>query len=230
HARRKTGCTETENHQFTEALRQKHDAATLIQAFWKGFLLRKKLASALAAVKSDEVDDDYKEINVDDFTFSEKYSRPSNSSERSDSLPLSPQEVWQFVNRPHSYSAENTHFHSRSGKGTMTQLSDWKEKKNFSFKSEKEEKISEEWGFKDISTAQLVLKRAHKMKPKKYSHKNLDPAVRLALFKNNENKHLHVIPPRKTQPRNAGCFEGKPCKQRRHGFRPCFHGQWKCFD
>jgi len=31
HARRKTGCTETENHQFTEALRQKHDAATLIQ-------------------------------------------------------------------------------------------------------------------------------------------------------------------------------------------------------
>lgn len=23
---------------------------------------------------------------------------------------------------------------------------------------------------------------------------------------------------------------GKPCKQRRHGFRPCFHGQWKCFD
>nr|XP_009943575.1 PREDICTED: leucine-rich repeat and IQ domain-containing protein 1 [Opisthocomus hoazin] len=239
HARRKTGCTETENHQFTEALRQKHDAATLIQAFWKGFLLRKKLASALAAVKSDEVDDDYKEINVDDFTFSEaalekewltldatrfpsktlllsnqlhwpkKYSRPSNSSERSDSLPLSPQEVWQFVNRPHSYSAENTHFHSRSGKGTMTQLSDWKEKKNFSFKSEKEEKISEEWGFKDISTAQLVLKRAHKMKPKKYSHKNLDPAVRLALFKNNENKHLHVIPPRKTQPRNAGCFEGK---------------------
>jgi len=27
----------------------------------------------------------------------------------------------------------------------MTQLSDWKEKKKFSFMSEKEEKISEEW-------------------------------------------------------------------------------------
>ncbi|KFP96013.1 Leucine-rich repeat and IQ domain-containing protein 1, partial [Leptosomus discolor] len=134
-----------------------------------------------------------------------KYSRPSDSNEHSNTLPLSPQEVWQCVNRPHSYSAENNHFHSRSGK--MSQLSDWKEKK-FSFMSEKEEKISEEWGFKDISTAQLMLKRAHKMKPKKYSNSNLDPAVRLALFKNNENKHLHVKPPRKTQPINAGYFEG----------------------
>ncbi|NWX20291.1 LRIQ1 protein, partial [Aegotheles bennettii] len=230
HARRKTSCTKTENHEFIEALRQKHEAATRIQAFWKGFLLRKKLASALAAVKSDKVEDDYEEINVDDFVFSEKYSRSSNSSEHSNTLPLSPHEVWQCVNRPHSYSAENIHFHSRSGKGTMSQLSDWKEKKTFSFISEKEEKISEEWGFKDISTAQVMLKRAHKMKPKKYSNKNLDPAVRLALFKNNENKHLHVKPPRKTQPINAGYFEGKPCKQRRHGFRPCFHGQWKCFD
>ncbi|NXL09594.1 LRIQ1 protein, partial [Mesembrinibis cayennensis] len=230
HARRKTDCTKTENHQFVEALRQKHEAATLIQAFWKGFLLRKKLASALAAVNSDEVEDDYEEINVDNFTFSEKYSQPSNSSEHSNSLPLSPQEVCQCVNRPHLYSAENIHFCSRSGKGTMSQLSDWKEKKKFSFMSEKEERISEEWGFKDISTAQLMLKRAHKMKPKKYSNKNLDPAARLALFKNNENKHLHVKPPRKTQPINAGYFEGKSCKQRRHGFRPCFHGQWKCFD
>lgn len=29
--------------------------------------MRRKLASALAAVKSDEVDDNYEEINVDDF-------------------------------------------------------------------------------------------------------------------------------------------------------------------
>ncbi|NWU70819.1 LRIQ1 protein, partial [Pterocles burchelli] len=172
-ARRKTDCSKTENHQFIEALRKKHEAVTLIQAFWKGFLLRKKLASALAAVKSDEVEDDYEEINVDDFTFSEKYSGPSSSSEYSDSLPLSQQEVWQCVDRPHSYSAENIHFHRRSGKGTMSQLPDWKENKKFSFMSEKEEKISEEWGFKDISTAQIMLKRAHKMKLRKYSSKNL---------------------------------------------------------
>ncbi|NWS68024.1 LRIQ1 protein, partial [Crotophaga sulcirostris] len=228
-ARRKADCTKTENDQLIEFMRQKHEAATLIQAFWKGFILRKKLASALAAVKRDEVEDDYEEINVDDFTFSEKYSRPSNSRGHSNSMPLSPQECWQYVNRPHSYSAENIHFHSRSGKGTLSQFSDWKKKNKFSFVSGKEEKISEEWGFKDVSTAQLMLKRAHKMKAKKDSDKNSDPAVRLALFKNNENKHLHVKPPKKTQPLNTGYFEGKPCKQRRHGFRLCFHGQWKCF-
>lgn len=33
--------------------------------------MRKKLARALAAVKSDEVEDDYEEIEVDEFTFSE---------------------------------------------------------------------------------------------------------------------------------------------------------------
>ncbi|RMC03557.1 hypothetical protein DUI87_20757 [Hirundo rustica rustica] len=42
-----------------------------LEAFWKGFLLRKKLISALADVKSDEVEDEYEAINVDAFTFSE---------------------------------------------------------------------------------------------------------------------------------------------------------------
>ncbi|XP_066039428.1 leucine-rich repeat and IQ domain-containing protein 1 isoform X3 [Chamaea fasciata] len=206
HAQRKNDCSKAENCQFAEALRQKHEAATVIQAFWKGFLLRKKLASALADVKSDEVEDEYEEINVDAFTFSEaalekewltldstrfpsktrllsnqlhwpKFSRPSDSSGQSNSLPSVPQEVWQCANRPHSYSAEKINFHSR--------------------------------GFKDISTAQLMLKRAQRMKPKKYNNKSLDPAVRLALFKNNENKHLSVKPPGKTQPINAGYFEGK---------------------
>nr|XP_054487919.1 leucine-rich repeat and IQ domain-containing protein 1 [Agelaius phoeniceus] len=243
HAQRKNDCNKTENHQFVEALRQKHEAATVIQAFWKGCLLRKKLASALADVKSDELEDEYEEINVDAFTFSEaalekewltldstrfpsktlllsnqlhwpkKFSRPSDSSEHSNSLPLAPQEVWQCANRPHSYSAEKFRFHSRAGKETMSQLSNCKEKKEVLFVSEKEEKISEEWGFKDISTAQLMLKRAHKMKPKKYSNKSLDPAVRLALFKNNENKHLSVKPPGKTQPISAGHFEGKKISQ-----------------
>ncbi|NWV64889.1 LRIQ1 protein, partial [Malurus elegans] len=230
HARRRNGNSSTETHHFIEPLRQKHEAATVIQAFWKGFLLRKKLAIALADVKSDEVEDEYEEINVDAFMFSEKFSRPSDSNELSNSSPLSPQELWHCANRPHSCSAENIHFHSRLGKEKMSQLSNWNENKKFLVMSEKEEKISEEWGFKDISTAQLMLKRAHKMKPKKCRNTSLDPAVRLALFKKNENKHLPVKPPRKTQPINAGYFEGKPCKQRRHGFRPCFHGQWKCFD
>nr|XP_038029062.1 leucine-rich repeat and IQ domain-containing protein 1 isoform X4 [Anas platyrhynchos] len=238
HARRKNNCTKTRNDHFTEVSRRKNEAATLIQASWKGFLLRRKLASALAAVKSDEVEAEYEEINVDDFMFYEaalekewltldstrfpsktllfsnqlhwpKYSRPLNSSEHSNNLQLSPQALWQHVDRPHLYSPENLHFHGSSEKGTVSQLFDLKEKNKFSFRSGKEEKISEEWGFKDISTAQLMLKRAHKMKPRKYSNKKVDPAVRLALFKNNENKHLHVKPPRKTWPANAAYFEGE---------------------
>ncbi|XP_042672149.1 leucine-rich repeat and IQ domain-containing protein 1 [Centrocercus urophasianus] len=236
HTRRKADCTKTRNDHFGEASGQKHAAATVIQASWKGFLLRRKLASALAAVKSDEVDDNYEEINVDDFVSHEaaigyewptpdcthfpsqtllisnqlhwtKHARPSDSSEHLDNLQLSPQAPWQCIDRPQSYSTENTHCHRSSEKGTMSQNSDLKEKK-FSFRSDKEEKISEEWGFKDISTAQLMLKRAHKMKPRKYSNKNVDPAVRLALFKKNENKHLHVKPP-KIQSVKAGYFEGE---------------------
>ncbi|XP_054033846.1 leucine-rich repeat and IQ domain-containing protein 1 [Dryobates pubescens] len=232
-AKRKTDSGKTENPWFMEALRRKHEAATLIQAFWKGCLLRKKLARALAAVKSDEVEDDYEEIEVDEFTFSEtalekewltpgptrfplktlplsnqllwpkKYSGPSNCSEHSNSLPLSPQRL----NRPHS--RQNIHFHSRSEEATISQLSDWKENKKSSFITEKEEQISEEWGFKEISTAQLMLKRAQKMKPKRHSNKNSNPAVRLALFRNSENKYLPVKPPRKTQPINVGYFEGE---------------------
>ncbi|KAM8820081.1 leucine-rich repeat- and IQ domain-containing protein 1 [Eudromia elegans] len=239
HSKKKTGSTKTENDQFTDASRKKHEAATLIQAFWKGFLLRKKLASALAAVKSDEVEDDYEEITMDDYTFHEaalekewlvldtsrfpsktltlsnqlhwpkKYSMPSESCEHPVSLPWAPVEAWQCDDRPHSHSPETLHFHNMSEKGTMSQLSDMKEEKKFLFRSRKEEKISEEWGFKDISTAQLMLKRAQKMKPQKINNKKLDPAVRLALFKNNENKHLLVKPPRKTQPVNIGYFEGE---------------------
>ncbi|XP_040516219.1 leucine-rich repeat and IQ domain-containing protein 1 isoform X2 [Gallus gallus] len=234
-SRRKTDCTKTRNDHFGEASRQKHEAATVIQASWKGFLLRRKLTSALAAVKSDEVDDNYEEINVDDFVSHEaaignewltpdsthfpsktllisnqlhwtKYAGPSDTSKHSDNLQLPPQAPWQCLDRPHS--TENTRYHRSSEKGTMSQNSDLKEKKKFSSRSDKEEKISEEWGFKDISTAQLMLKRAHKMKPRQYSNKSTDPAVRLALFKKNENKHLCVKPP-KIQSVNAGYFEGE---------------------
>ncbi|XP_032660532.1 leucine-rich repeat- and IQ domain-containing protein 1 isoform X2 [Chelonoidis abingdonii] len=240
-ARRNAVCCKKESNELTDAIEQKHKAAALIQAFWKGFLLRKKLASALAAVKSDEVEDDYEEVNVDDFTYDEaalerewlaldstrfpsktllltnqlhrpKYARPLTSDHNSFNLTWPPHEAWQCDERPHSLSSENTPFSTRLEKRAMSHLSDLQPKKKLSFKSEKEEKISEEWGFKDIATAQLMLKRAHKMKSKKSSTKNLDPAVRLALFRNNENKHPPVKPPRKRQPAKetaSSYFEGR---------------------
>ncbi|XP_043944367.1 leucine-rich repeat and IQ domain-containing protein 1 isoform X2 [Protopterus annectens] len=79
---------------------------------------------------------------------------------------------------------------------------------NHSFTKQKEKELSEEWGFKDMQTAQLMLKRAQKMKSKKARSKQLlDPAVRLALFKHNENKHPHMSPPKKVQPARVDYFK-----------------------
>ncbi|XP_059582120.1 leucine-rich repeat and IQ domain-containing protein 1 isoform X2 [Alligator mississippiensis] len=235
--RKKTSLHKKKCNQVTRTTEQKNRAATLIQAFWKGFLLRKKLASALAAVKSAEVEDDYEEVNVDDFTFDEaalerewltldstrfpsktlllsnqlhwpKYPKSLCSDGNSHNLPWSPYEAWQCDKRVYSVSPKSSQLSSRLKKRSVSPFSDLKDKEQFSFKSGKEEKISEEWGFKDISTAQLMLKRAHKMKRKRSSHKTLDPAVCLALFKNSENKHPPVKPPRKTQPGEVGYFEG----------------------
>ncbi|XP_014424483.2 leucine-rich repeat- and IQ domain-containing protein 1 isoform X2 [Pelodiscus sinensis] len=237
-ARRNTVYCRKESSQLKVAIEQKHKAAALIQAFWKGFHLRKKLASALAAVKSDEVEDDYEEVNVDDFTFDEaalekewlaldstrfpsktllltnqlhwpKNSRPLSSDHGLFNLPWPPHEAWQCDEKLHLFSPENTQLNSRPEKRAISHLSDLQTKKNSSFKLKKEEKISEEWGFKDIVTAQLMLKRAHKMKSKKPSSKHLDPAVRLALFRNNENKHPPVKPPRKRQTAKVSYFEDK---------------------
>uniref|UniRef100_A0A8B9I5R7 Leucine rich repeats and IQ motif containing 1 n=1 Tax=Anser brachyrhynchus TaxID=132585 RepID=A0A8B9I5R7_9AVES len=204
HARTKTNCTKTRNDHFTEVSGWKNEAATLIQASWKGFLLRRKLASALAAVKSDEVEDDYEEINVDDFMFYEaalekEWLTLDSTRFPSKTLLFSNQLRWPKVTCHSNFLL----FCLYSFLKDMLFWDDLILSEIFS------ELFSSPRGFKDISTAQLMLKRAHKMKPRKYSNKKVDPAVRLALFKNNENKHLHVKPPRKTLPANAGYFEGE---------------------
>ncbi|KAF4010126.1 hypothetical protein G4228_001679 [Cervus hanglu yarkandensis] len=50
---------------------QKEKAAVLIQAVWKGFLLRKKLTTALESIKNEESEEEYEEIDLEDFTFDE---------------------------------------------------------------------------------------------------------------------------------------------------------------
>uniref|UniRef100_A0A8C6JZD5 Uncharacterized protein n=1 Tax=Melopsittacus undulatus TaxID=13146 RepID=A0A8C6JZD5_MELUD len=128
-------------------------------AFWKGFLLRKKLASALAAVKSNEVEDDYEEINVDDFTFSEaalekEWLTLDSTRFPSKTLLLSNQLYWPKVTCHRNFLLFSLY----------SFLKDIK-------------LLSSPRGFKDISTAQLMLKRARKMKPKKYSNKNLENVI-----------------------------------------------------
>ncbi|XP_074082633.1 leucine-rich repeat- and IQ domain-containing protein 1 isoform X2 [Macrotis lagotis] len=214
---------------------QRERAATLIQAVWKGFLLRKKLTRALASIKNEELEDDYEEIDLDDFTYDEaalekewfsldstnfpsktqalpnelhqpKHLEYFSSDETSFNLPSHPEQAWQCNERDNPFSPEDFQCTDRSESQKLFSSSDSKNSMKMYLKSKKEEKISEEWGFKDISTAQLVLKRAQKMKSKKARQK-LDPAVRLALFKNNGNKQFSVKPAKKAHHTRQGYFE-----------------------
>uniref|UniRef100_A0A8C5QNQ5 Leucine-rich repeat and IQ domain-containing protein 1 n=1 Tax=Leptobrachium leishanense TaxID=445787 RepID=A0A8C5QNQ5_9ANUR len=212
----------------------KYDAATLIQAVWKGFLLRKKLAAAFAAIERDMSDEE--EVNLGDFIFDEDASEKgwalNSTNVPSATLHLSngpeqlkfhqtnavpegkvwrPVEAWQDPRSPEAdsvFTYDRIDNDSRLEKQSMSHSSKAKSSIDVSSMSEKEEKISQDWGFKDAATAHLMLKRAQKMKYKQIrSKKMLDPAVRLALFKNNENKHPSVKPPKKTQPTKVEYFQ-----------------------
>ncbi|MXQ90877.1 hypothetical protein E5288_WYG013215 [Bos mutus] len=216
---------------------QKEKAAILIQAVWKGFLLRKKLTTALEAIKNEESEEEYEEIDLEDFTFDEaalekewlaldsarfpsqtlllpnqlhwpKFPGILKYDDTSLNLPSHPAQAWLCNEKENVLSSEHTQFNSRSENRTLSRLPEAKTSRKSLLKSEKEEKISEEWGFKDISTAQQMLKRAQKMKSKKL-RKKLDPTVRLALFRNNENKVSVTKPPEKAQPQRDGFFEDK---------------------
>ncbi|KAG9490445.1 hypothetical protein GDO78_006014, partial [Eleutherodactylus coqui] len=131
------------------------------------------------------------------------------------SSPWFPQEAWagsesSVLNRRHRHKKDTNQTKKWLEKQNLSHVYSMKSNTDVSFKLEKEEKISQEWGFKEASTAQLMLKRAQKMKCKQAKHKKmLDPAVRLALFKNNENKHAPVMPPKKAQPIKIEYFRGK---------------------
>ncbi|XP_066580362.1 leucine-rich repeat and IQ domain-containing protein 1 [Amia ocellicauda] len=213
-------------------------AATVIQATWKGYVLRKKLHSALAAVKVNEMDDDFEEMNMDEVAFDEaameKYWRTLDSNSfSSKTLPVSEQLHWP---KPPNYQAS-----TESQPGLL-----WKPKEAWSSEvneetptreqysssqtsecsssraqsaasrakpippSRKKEQILEEWGLRDSYTAQLMIKRAQKMKSKsQQNQRKLDPAVRLALFKKNENKHAPVKPQKKIFPEKTDYFKAR---------------------
>ncbi|XP_032973456.1 leucine-rich repeat and IQ domain-containing protein 1 isoform X2 [Rhinolophus ferrumequinum] len=227
-----------ENRENIETIQeQREKAAILIQAIWKGFLLRKKLTAALEAIKNDESEEEYEEIDLEDFTFDEaalekewpaldsarfpsqtlllpnqlhwpKFSGTLNYDDTSLNLPSHPAQAWLCNEKENVFSSEHTQFNGRSENRTLSQTPESKTSRKSLLKSEKEEKISEEWGFKDISTAQQMLKRAQNMKSKKL-RKKLDPTVHLALFRNNKSKVSVTKSPKKTQPRRDGYFEGK---------------------
>ncbi|XP_053572904.1 leucine-rich repeat and IQ domain-containing protein 1 [Bombina bombina] len=130
-----------------------------------------------------------------------------------DSFPRVPYQAWPShetaeVNR--TFIHKRAPLDKRLEKQDLSNVTNMKSDVEVSFKSGKEEQIFQEWGFRDASTVQLMLKRAQKMKSKQPKMKKmLDPAVRLALFKHNENKHVPVKPPKKVQSTNTEYLQDK---------------------
>ncbi|XP_032894090.1 leucine-rich repeat and IQ domain-containing protein 1 isoform X2 [Amblyraja radiata] len=203
---------------FDDSEEGRKRAVVVIQAHWRGCLLRKKLSHALAAVHAEE-DDVFAEVNLNEFVFDEAtldedwtrldcqisaQTLPLTNSDLQpkalthyapDSFALSrqPQLAWQEgdINTVEKYQYPSSV--QLCSPRTVSAFSETTSCGKQSFMSEKEEKISLEWGFKDVHTAQLMLKRAQKMKSKKAEARKLqDPVARLALFKNKKNKYIPI--------------------------------------
>ncbi|KAM6216434.1 leucine-rich repeat- and IQ domain-containing protein 1 [Rhynchocyon petersi] len=185
---------------IVNTLEKREEAAILIQAIWKGFLLRKKLTTALEAIKNEDYEE-YEEIDLKDFTYDEaalekewlaldstrfpsqtqlpsnqlhwpKYSGALKYEDTSLNLSGHPAQAWLHIEKENTISPEHTQLNSSKPENrTSFWTPESKSSRKSLLKSAKEKQISEEWGFKDISTAQQMLKRAQKMKSNKSSGK-----------------------------------------------------------
>ncbi|XP_070764202.1 leucine-rich repeat- and IQ domain-containing protein 1 [Enoplosus armatus] len=182
-------------------------AATVIQAFWRGFALRRRLASALAAVTCLDTgeDDTFEEVDVDEFVFDEaalekhwtlplsEDSPPGRYPESEQPLSLKPpgpfSEPSQYMLPPPLVWRSKQAWVAGEQVDSASPVSSIRSKSPPSTSvvsglSERSEKILEEWGFTHSHTALLMLKRAQRMKSKQQHKKHKDPSVRLALFRN----------------------------------------------
>ncbi|XP_044212453.1 leucine-rich repeat and IQ domain-containing protein 1 [Thunnus albacares] len=185
-------------------------AATVIQAFWRGFTLRRRLTSALAAVTCPHTreDDTFEEVDMDEFVFdeaalekdwtlplsedspprcdhvSEQSQKPLGPFPEPSQYKLPPPPIW----RPKQAWMAGDQVDSAGQRVSPESFDRSKSPASTSVLSgvsKRSEKILEEWGFTDSHTALLMLKRAEKMKSKKQQQKkHSDPSIRLALFRN----------------------------------------------
>nr|XP_020449021.1 leucine-rich repeat and IQ domain-containing protein 1 [Monopterus albus] len=184
-------------------------AATVIQALWRGFALRRRLASALAAVTCPNTTEDDTFEEVDEFVFDGaaldkswtlRFSADSPCSEQHASdLPLSMKPPGPFP-EPSQYTLSPPLVRrskqawlageqvASAGRRIPPESSSRSKSPAatsvLSAFSERSKTILEEWGFSDSRTALLMIKRAQKMKSKQQQKECRDPLVRLALFRN----------------------------------------------
>ncbi|XP_039664080.1 leucine-rich repeat and IQ domain-containing protein 1 [Perca fluviatilis] len=187
-------------------------AATVIQAFWRGFTLRRRLASALAAVTCPDTgeDDTFEEVDMDECVFDEAaleidWTLSLTEDPPPRRYPVSEQPLFlkppghfpepsqyilppPLVLRPKQAWVPGEQVDSagqRLSPESPIRGKSPASTSTLSGLSERSEKILEEWGFTDRHTALLMLKRAQKMKStKQQQKKRRDPSVRLALFRN----------------------------------------------
>ncbi|KAG7523003.1 leucine-rich repeat and IQ domain-containing protein 1 [Solea senegalensis] len=182
------------------------DAAIAIQAFWRGFILRRRLASALAVVTWPDSGEDetFEEVDVDGFVFDEAaeekrwtltLSEDSSSSgrHRVSQQPLSLKPLGPSPVHVHHTTPSIPHWRPKQAWLDGEQVDPAEERTSpessnrlksaaasvLSGLSAKSEKMVEEWGFKDSNTALLMLKRAQKMRTTQKQHQKIhrDPFV-----------------------------------------------------
>ncbi|XP_043119819.1 leucine-rich repeat and IQ domain-containing protein 1 [Puntigrus tetrazona] len=184
-------------------------AAVVIQAVWRGCVLRKKLARALAAAQITESDEDLEEVDMDEFIFDEKVlekdwisldskALPARMMPFSEQLPLpkpplplpiqgSPKTLCVFPLQPKHAWSDNEACSEQS----LTPHHSSRSSPKTRTLPEESEKILKEWGITNESTALLMLKRSNKMKGKKQKQNRLfDPNPRLALFRSHSNQYV----------------------------------------
>nr|XP_057931063.1 leucine-rich repeat and IQ domain-containing protein 1 isoform X2 [Doryrhamphus excisus] len=182
----------------------RHHAATVIQAHWRGFTWRRRLADALAAVTllDTSEDDIFEVVDLDEFVFDEATLEQGWAVPLCDDLParcssVSKQPLLQQFSG--SYCEHSQHVlpplpvwrptqawgikdqDDSSGKTVSPQRNKSASTSVASGLSERSEKILEEWGFTNPHTAELMLRRAQKMKSKK---KSSGPSVHLVACRN----------------------------------------------
>ncbi|KAF5897547.1 leucine-rich repeat and IQ domain-containing protein 1 [Clarias magur] len=181
-------------------------AATIIQAVWRGYSLRKRLTRALMLAQISDGDEAFEEVDIDEFVFDEEAMERDWNTLRFDmslssvlpyleQLPLPkpllplPElhkkiSVQPWKTRQAWISGEEAPVSEQSQSPDSCARSPASTSKKYSL-SERSEKILKEWGFSNSSTALLMLKRAQRMKTRKQQHqrKVQDPAVHLALFR-----------------------------------------------
>ncbi|XP_071809032.1 uncharacterized protein [Asterias amurensis] len=184
-------------------------AASHIQALWRGYRVRKRLAVARQAARYNEEDDMlYDEIDPMSWDLAQAKMDiewlPSEMPSIPRIHPLVPDTHSVPKLAPEPPSARQAWCASPDTRPTLVSkppippihtLNDTPR----SNKSHKQDQITQEWGFKDSTTAELMMKRAKKLTKGAKSHrkKTKDPLERYQIMKKGQESSRVVVPPKK---------------------------------